>query len=97
MKRIITVILMILLLFILIFRTYMTGSRSFNNEILIQIPKYSILKYQVKNHLSMKNFRSYYNLKQEKKKNLIKYNPISCNQKNIFMIQRTILLLKNMK
>lgn len=63
MKRIITVILMILLLFILIFRTYMTGSISFNNEILIQIPKYSFLKHQDKNHLSMKNFRGYYNLK----------------------------------
>lgn len=85
MKRMITVILMILLLFISIFRSYLTGSRSFNNEILIQIPKYSILKYQVKNHLSMKNFRNYYNLKQEKKKNLIKYNPISCNQKKIFL------------
>lgn len=94
MKRMITVILMILLLFILIFRTYMTGSRSFNNEILIQIPKYSILKYQVKNHLSMKNFRSYYNLKQEKKKNLIKYNPISYNQKKYFYDTTNDIVIK---
>lgn len=87
MKRMITVILMILLLFISIFRSYLTGSRSFNNE-------YSILKYQVKNHLSMKNFRNYYNLKQEKKKNLIKYNPISCNQKKYFYDTTNDIVIK---
>lgn len=75
MKRIITVILMILLLFILIFRTYMTGSISFNNEILIQIPKYSILK-------------------QEKKKNLIKYNLFLVIKKKYFYDTTNDIVIK---
>lgn len=87
--------LMVLLLFILVFRTYITGNEQFSDDVFIQIPKYSILKYQNKNYISMKNFRSNHNLIEERKKIIKEYEIITCHQKKYFYDMKNDITITN--
>lgn len=86
MKRIISIILIVLLLSFLTFRTYFSGTKTINlsSETKIEVPKYIFLTKQNENQIIMKTIRSYNNVKKEVNSILENYNKISCNNKTYY-------------
>lgn len=79
MKRILFIILIILLLCFLSFRTYASGIKEIDGK--IKIPSFSFFIKKEEEKITVKNFRSSKNIEKELKKN---YYKITCHNKTYY-------------
>lgn len=86
MKKIISIVLMIVLLLFMIFRTYFSGTNTINvsSKLKIIVPKYIFLVEKTEEQITMKTIRSYNNTKKEMDSILKNYNIVNCNNKTYY-------------